>query len=60
MCMNHEKTYQKSEHLMQIHHFKKIRQKIAKSMAHVDVQTLVGFKNLRFTKNGQCFAHDCN
>ena len=35
------------------------RQKFAKSLAHVDFQTLAGFTNLRHTKNGQCFAHDC-
>ena len=36
----------------------KKRQKFAKSL-DVDFQTLAGFTNLRYTKNGQCFAHDC-
>ena len=31
-----------------------------KSLAHLAGQTLAGFSNFRHTKNGQCFAHDCN
>ena len=34
-------------------------QKFAKSLARVEFQTLTGLTNLRHTKNGQCFAHDC-
>ena len=65
--LNHRFSFtniQKNEQLLQDKQSKKnrkkfFRQKFAKSLAHVDFQTLADFTNLRHIKNGQSFAHDC-